>query len=71
MEEKKKITMRYKNWRGETALRNIIPKKIEFIATEWHPEEQWCLIAHDLDKDAERSFALKDIISWKPKEEEN
>ena len=31
MEEKKKITMRYKNWRGETALRNIIPKKIETI----------------------------------------
>jgi len=64
MEENKVIKILYKNWRGETSIRNIIPKEIVFISTEWHPEEQWCLIAHDVDKGSERTFACKDIKSW-------
>ena len=34
--------------------------------TEWHPEEQWILDAFDLDRNAERSFAFKDIVDWTP-----
>ncbi len=64
MDEKKVVKILYTNYRGETAMRRIIPKEVVFLATEWHPEEQWCLIAHDLDKDAERTFACKDIKQW-------
>lgn len=58
------VTIRYKNYRGETSNRKIIPQKIYFGSNEYHPEPQWLLDAHDLDKDAKRSFALKDISAW-------
>jgi len=64
MTEKKTVKIVYTNYRGETSTRHIIPKQIQFVSTEWHPEEQWCLIAHDLDKNAERTFACKDIKAW-------
>ena len=57
MEEKKKVTILYTNWKGET--------KYEFKATQWHPEEQWILNAMDIDKNAQRAFAIKDIKEWK------
>lgn len=60
----RKVVIRYTNYRGETADRKIIPKAIRFASTEWHPEPQWLLDAFDLDKNADRSFALKDIHSW-------
>jgi predicted DNA-binding transcriptional regulator YafY len=55
------INLVYTNYRGETSVRRVIPQRIWFGATDWHPEEQWMLEAMDLDKQAERSFALKDI----------
>jgi predicted DNA-binding transcriptional regulator YafY len=55
------ISLVYTNYRGETSVRRVIPQRIWFGATDWHPEEQWVLDAVDLDKQAERSFALKDI----------
>ena len=64
MDEKKKVKILYTNWRGETKVREIIPIKLVFIATEWHPEEQWCLQAFDIEKQAERTFSCKDIKSW-------
>jgi predicted DNA-binding transcriptional regulator YafY len=67
MEEKNKVKIVYTNWRGETATRTIIPKKLIFVKTDWHPEEQWCIKAQDVDKDAERTFACKDIKSWNVK----
>ena len=54
----------YCNHRGETAIRTVVPLAIEFGATQWHPEPQWLLIAFDLEKQAERSFAMKDIQAW-------
>jgi hypothetical protein len=30
-----------------------------------HPEEQWILNAMDIDKNAQRAFAIKDIKEWK------
>lgn len=68
---RKVITIRYTNYKGETALRHILPLQIRFVATEWHPEEQWVLEAFDLDKQAERSFAIKDILEWHPYGTEN
>lgn len=58
------VTIRYKNYRGEISTRRIVPNKIWFGSNEYHPEEQWLLDAHDLEKDAERSFAIKDISDW-------
>lgn len=64
MEENKIVIINYTNWKGVTALRKIIPIEMFFGSTEWHKEEQWLLKAYDIDKNAERSFALKDIKSW-------
>lgn len=58
------VTIRYRNYRGETAIRHIRPSHIWFGSTSWHPEPQWVLEAIDLDKDAPRSFAMSDILNF-------
>ncbi len=70
-QENKKLTIKYKNYKGEIADRNIIPKELWFGATQWHPKEQWLLKAQDLDKNEERDFALVDIISINSVDVEN
>ena len=54
------ITMTYRNWRGEVGKRAIIPIRIWFGATEWHPTPGWLLSALDLEKGVDRDFALAD-----------
>lgn len=65
--EERKVEILYKNWRNEKALRTIVPIEVWFGSTEWHTESQWLLKALDIEKDAERDFALKDIESWSKK----
>ena len=60
----KEVKIIYTNYRGETFLRTIIPKEIVFESNEFHKEEQWILVAFDIDKQAERRFAIKYIKSW-------
>lgn len=55
------LTFAYRNWRGEVGTRHVRPISVRYGSTEWHPEPQWLLLAHDLDKDAEREFAMRDI----------
>lgn len=55
------VTLTYTNWKGETAQRRIIPRRIWWGSTEWHPEPQWLLTALDVDKGEDRDFALKDF----------
>ena len=55
------VTLTYTNWKGETALRTIIPRHIWWGFTYYHPEPQWLLTAFDVDTEAERDFALKDF----------
>jgi predicted DNA-binding transcriptional regulator YafY len=64
VDQRKAIKIVYTNYRGETALRKVLPQRVWFGSTEWHPEEQWLLEAIDLDKGASRSFALRDIQSY-------
>ena len=64
MEKNKIVKILYTNWKGETRYRTIIPISIEFKSTNWHKEEQWILNAIDVDKNAERGFAVKDIKEW-------
>lgn len=58
------LTFWYRNHRGEISQRNVTkPEKIWFGSTEWHPKPQWLMTAWDIDKDALRDFAFKDIIN--------
>ncbi len=63
----KELRIIYTNWRGETAERVILPISIWFGSTQWHPTQQWLLKAHDVEKDAERDFALLDIKNFSEK----
>ena len=64
MEDEKKIKILYTNWKNETRYRTIIQISIEFKSTEWHKETQWILNAIDVEKNAQRAFAIKDIKEW-------
>lgn len=54
------ITFHYTNYRGECRMRRAVPRRLAFERTEWHPEPQWILYAFDVEKGAERGFALRD-----------
>jgi predicted DNA-binding transcriptional regulator YafY len=58
------VAIVYTNHRGETSVRRIVPKRIWFGKTAWHPEEQWILNAFDVDRGADRGFAMKGVRAW-------
>ncbi len=60
----------YTNYKGETAERHIRPtgRRMFFGAPEWHPQPQWLLEAYDLDKQAERVFAMSGVKAWRTAE---
>lgn len=62
--EKESVKIIYTNYRGKKSERIIKPVSLWYGSTEWHTEEQWLLHAIDLEKDAERDFAMKDIEHW-------
>lgn len=51
----------YLNHRGERAVRRVKPRHLWFGTTEWHPTPQWLLTAFDLDRKAERDFAMNRV----------
>ncbi len=53
------ITLIYRNWRGEVAERTVLPKRLWWGATEWHPEPQWLMSGTDVEKGTERDFAVR------------
>ncbi|MET8881794.1 hypothetical protein [Streptomyces rubiginosohelvolus] len=61
---KEAVSILYVNYRGEKGWRTVRPLRIWFGSTEWHPGNQWLMDAVDLEKGAERSFALKDVQGW-------
>lgn len=60
----KTVKIIYTNYRGETAVRTIEPKEIIFAENEHYNPAQWLFVTHDVDKNAERTFSMKDIKSW-------
>lgn len=54
----------YTNHRGERGLRNITPIRFYMGETQYHPGTQWLMLAHDEDKNAERTFAMKTVHAW-------
>lgn len=57
------VVLDYTNHRGERALRRVVPKRVWFGSTAWHPADEWLLEALDLDRQAQRDFALSGIHS--------
>lgn len=55
------ITVVYINHRGETAVRKILPYRVRWGSNEWHTEPQWLLDGMDVEKNTERTFAIKDM----------
>ena len=63
---KQEVVIDYSNWRGERSLGRIKPTgRIDFENNEWHPNTQWLLEATDLEKNEIRTFAMRNIHSWK------
>lgn len=73
MTASRKVLIDYTNHAGVRAVREIQPYEgetfvLKFEATEWHQEPQWLMEAYDVAKDDLRTFAVKDIHSWVPKD---
>lgn len=57
----------YTNWKSERAKRRIIPVRVWWGHTAWHPEDQWLLHALDLKANDTRDFAVSSIHAPVPK----
>ena len=55
------VAFDYTNYRGERATRRALLRDIYFGSTEYHPEDQWLVAGHDLDKNEDRIYAIKDM----------
>jgi hypothetical protein len=55
------VKMVYKNWKGVLGIRHVRVDCFFFGSNEWHTERQVLMRGTDLDKQAERVFAVKDI----------
>lgn len=51
----------YTNWRGERAEHVALPQHVAWGATEYHPDPQWIMTAFDVERGAQRQFAMKDM----------
>jgi predicted DNA-binding transcriptional regulator YafY len=58
------LAFRYENYRGETAIRRIVPDRIWFGETDWHSDPQWLLDGWDLDRGSLRTFAVGHIQAF-------
>jgi hypothetical protein len=58
------ISILYVNHQGSKGWRKIVPSRMWYGVTLWHPAEQWFLDAFDVDKDCHRTFAVGDIQEW-------
>jgi hypothetical protein len=57
-----RIRVRYTNWRGVQAIRNIeLDGAPHWGRTEWHPEPQWLIAGTDTDNGQHRMWAVKDM----------
>ena len=53
----------YRNRRGEVSIRKVKLICLWFGSSQWYPDDQWFLKVWDLEKDAERDFALSGFVS--------
>lgn len=57
------IQFDYINWQGVPASRKAEVQSIHYGETEYHPAPQWLMSAWDLEKQANRVFAMKDMTN--------
>ena len=62
-DQTQKVKFTYTNWKGETRQRQASLWNIFFGSNDWHKEPQWLTRGWDLEKNAERTFSLKDITN--------
>jgi hypothetical protein len=55
------VTFWYRNYRGEISRRVAAILGLRWGSSEYHKEPQWLLRGFDLEKEAEREFAIKDM----------
>ena len=60
-DQTQRVEFTYKNWKSDTRKRKAIMTKIFLGSNEWHKDPQWLADGIDLEKNAMRTFALKDI----------
>jgi hypothetical protein len=61
----------YTNHTGIRAIREIVPmptNALHFGSNQWHHEPQWLIDAIDVAKSDIRTFAVKDIHAWSPRD---
>lgn len=59
------VILDYTNWKGERRLRRVLPRELWYGVTNYHREPQWFIRGVDLEKNAVRDFALRDIHGTK------
>lgn len=57
----KTLKFEYKNYKGETSIREIEPRNLKFDITPNIKEPEWLLEGKDLNKQEDRCFVLKNI----------
>lgn len=62
---RQQVFIDYTNWRGVRAERRVTPIRIEFKSNVYHRDAQWIMDAVDVEKGELRSFAMKDVHSWR------
>ena len=63
IDSEREVVFTYTNWKGNTSNRRAIMRKLFFGATAYHEEPQWLIEGYDMDKEAVRTYALKDITA--------
>ena len=58
------IKVKYKNYQNIISIRTIIPQQIHYGSTDFHKENQWLLDVWDVEKDAQRTYAMMDILEF-------
>ncbi len=62
---KLEVEILYTNYKGSAGWRRIIPRRLFFGTSPFHPDEQWLLEAYDVNKKEERTFAMNQIHMWR------
>jgi len=58
------VQFEYTSWEGEHEMRTVVPVRIWFGSTSWHPTLQWLLSGYDVDRGVNRDFAVDKITGW-------
>lgn len=59
-------TMIYKNYRGETEERQVMPQSFWWGTTQYHPEPGFMMRAYCTSRAADRDFAVSGIVTMRP-----